>query len=277
MHHSIYDQVSEAHRFIEDRCHHFVPEVAMILGTGLGNIAERIDPLCVIPYQDIPHFCVSTVEGHKGRLVLGRFGGKYIAALQGRLHFYEGYSLSQVTLPVRVLRSLGASFLTVNSAAGCLKTGFKPGEVMLVKDHINLIGASPLRGVHDPRLGERFPDMSRVYDYEMARFAVQVASEAGLDLKSGVYAAVPGPNLETPSETRMLKLLGADAVGMSSVPEVITAVQVGFRILFLIVLTNVNNHDDMAPLSIADVIGHAGLAEPTLTYILERTIARLTP
>ena len=273
---NIYNKVSEAHRFIVERSRHFVPEVAIILGTGLGGMAARIYPVCVIPYQDIPHFCLSTVDGHKGSLILGGFGGKQVAVMQGRLHFYEGYSLEQVTFPVRVLRSLGAEFLAVNSAAGGLDSGFKPGDVMLVTDHINLIGSSPLRGGADPRLGDRFPDMSRVYDRQMATLALDVAKEAGLGIKSGVYVAVHGPNLETPAETRMLRLLGADAVGMSSVPEIITAVQAGFRILFLVAITNVNNPENMSPLSITDVISHARLAEPTLTYILENTVARMT-
>jgi purine-nucleoside phosphorylase len=272
----IYNKVSEAHRFIVEQSRHFVPEVAMILGTGLGDMAARIDPVCVIPYQDIPHFCISTVEGHKGSLILGGFGGKQVAVMQGRLHFYEGYSLEQVTFPVRVLRSLGSEFLTVNSAAGGLDSGFKPGDVMLVTDHINLIGSSPLRGGADPRLGARFPDMSRVYDRQIAALALDVAKDAGLHIKSGVYVAVHGPNLETPAETKMLRLLGADAVGMSSVPEIITAVQAGFRILFLVAITNVNNPENMSPLSITDVISHARLAEPTLTYILENTLSRMT-
>jgi purine-nucleoside phosphorylase len=272
---NIYAKISEAHRFIAEQACQFVPEVALILGTGLGDIAERIEPAYVIPYKSIPHFSLSTVEGHEGRLILGIFAGKRVAAMQGRLHFYEGYSLEQVSFPVRVLKSLGSTFLIVISAAGGLDTGFKPGEVMLVTDHINLIGSSPLRGVTDPRLGNRFPDMSQVYDRQAAKVVLDVASEAGLALNTGVYAGVSGPNLETPSETRMLKILGADAVGMSSVPEVITAVQVGFRILFLVAITNVNNPEDMAPLSITDVINHARLAQPALTYILEKTIPTL--
>lgn len=272
----IYDKILESARFLAAQMG-IAPDVAIILGTGLGSLAERIDPTHVIPYEEIPHFCVSTVEGHKGKLIFGTFAGKQVVAMQGRFHYYEGYGLDQVTFPVRVLKELGARLLVVNSAAGGLDVSFKPGDVMIVTDHINMIASNPLRGlrVRDSRLGDRFPDMSRVYDPITIDVASQVIEEIGAPLRRGVYVAVSGPSMETPAETRMLRLLGADAVGMSSVPEIITAVQVGFRVLFLVVITNVNDPDNMAPISLSEVIQNANLAEPLLAEIMEKTLGRI--
>lgn len=270
----IYDKILESARFLAAQTG-IAPDVAMILGTGLGSLAERIDPTHVIPYEEIPHFCVSTVEGHKGKLIFGTFAGKQVVAMQGRFHYYEGYGLDQVTFPVRVLKELGARLLVVNSAAGGLDVSFKPGDVMIVTDHINMIASNPLRGLRDSRLGDRFPDMSRVYDPITIDVASQVIEEIGAPLRRGVYVAVSGPSMETPAETRMLRLLGADAVGMSSVPEIITAVQVGFRVLFLVVITNVNDPDNMAPISLSEVIQNANLAEPLLAEIMEKTLGRI--
>lgn len=270
----IYDKILESARFLDAQTG-IAPDVAIILGTGLGSLAERIDPTHVIPYEEIPHFCVSTVEGHKGKLIFGTFAGKQVVAMQGRFHYYEGYGLDQVTFPVRVLKELGARLLVVNSAAGGLDVSFKPGDVMIVTDHINMIASNPLRGLRDSRLGDRFPDMSRVYDPITIDVASQVIEEIGAPLRRGVYVAVSGPSMETPAETRMLRLLGADAVGMSSVPEIITAVQVGFRVLFLVVITNVNDPDNMAPISLSEVIQNANLAEPLLAEIMEKTLGRI--
>ncbi|MCX5873995.1 MAG: purine-nucleoside phosphorylase [Deltaproteobacteria bacterium] len=270
----IYDKILESAKFLVAQTG-IAPDVAMILGTGLGSLAERIDPIYLIPYEEIPHFCVSTVEGHKGKLIFGTFAGKQVVAMQGRFHYYEGYGLDQVTFPVRVLKELSARLLVVNSAAGGLDVSFKPGDVMIVTDHINMIASNPLRGLRDSRLGDRFPDMSRVYDPITIDVASQVIEEIGAPLRRGVYVAVSGPSMETPAETRMLRLLGADAVGMSSVPEIITAVQVGFRVLFLVVITNVNDPDNMAPISLSEVIQNANLAEPLLAEIMEKTLGRI--
>jgi len=251
------------------------PRAAFILGTGLGGVAERVQVELVIAYREIPHFLQSTVESHRGELLFGRLAGCDVVVMRGRFHFYEGYSLPQVTLPVRIMRELGAEILLVNSAAGGLNPLFRSGDVMMVTDHINLIGDNPLRGMHDPRLGDRFPDMTRPYDPELSRMASDAALDLKIPLRRGVYAAVAGPSLETRAETRMLKLLGADAVGMSTVPEVIVATQVGFRTLVLAAVTNVNLPDAMQPVAMEQVIATAKLAEPKLGEILEETLRRV--
>lgn len=270
----LYQSIQEAAEFLRGRVD-LQPEAAIILGTGLGGVADRIEIVERIPYQEIPHFLESTVEGHKGDLVFGRLAGCPVVAMQGRFHYYEGYSMQQITLPVRIMRALGARFLFLNSAAGGLNRHFTAGDIMIVTDHINFMGGNPLRAISDPRLGDRFPEMSAAYDEEMIR----VASEAALDLKipvrHGVYVAVTGPSLETPAETRMLRMLAADAVGMSTVPEVIVARQVGFRTLVFAAVTNVNLPDCMKPVSVEEVIEIAKVAEPKLTALLEETLKRL--
>jgi purine-nucleoside phosphorylase len=271
---NVFRSVQEATQYLRARLD-FEPDAAIILGTGLGGLAERVDVAQIIPYDEIPHFAVSTVEGHKGRLVCGALGGIKVIAMQGRLHYYEGYSLQQVTLPVRIMRELGATILVINSAAGGLNPDFKAGDVMAVADHINLPGQSPLRGINEPGLGDRFPDMSRPYDRELLKLAETAASESKISLRQGVYAWVEGPNLETPAETRMLRMLGADAVGMSTVPEVIVATQVKFRTLALAAITNVNLPDAMEPVSVEKVIANAREAEPKLAALVEQILGRM--
>jgi purine-nucleoside phosphorylase len=250
------------------------PDAAIILGTGLGGLVDRIDVCYRIPYQEIFSFASDSVQGHKGDLVFGTLSGLNVVVMQGRFHYYEGYSLQQVTLPVRVARELGARILIINSAAGGINPLFTAGDVMIVTDHINLIGDNPLRGVTDDRLGDRFPDMSRPYDCRL----IEIATEAALDLKIsvryGVYASVAGPSVETRAETRLLRILGADAVGMSTVPEVIVGTQVGFQTLVLAALTNVNLPDVMEPVSLDQVIANARLAEPRLADIVAETLRR---
>jgi purine-nucleoside phosphorylase len=272
----IFEKVLETKKFLGKIAASENPEVAIILGTGLGDLADQLTRTCVIPYEDVPHFSTSTVEGHKGKLIFGTFAGKRVVAMQGRFHYYEGYGLEQVTFPVRVFRAIGARLLIVNSAAGGLDQSFNPGDVMIVTDHINLLGSNPLRGLTDPRLGDRFPDMGRVYDRECIEEASKAVREIGATLRRGVYVAVAGPSLETPAETRMLRMLGGDAVGMSSVPEVITAVQVGFRILFLAAITNVNNPENMLPISLSQVIENAKLTGRLMGQIMEIIIGRIT-
>lgn len=271
----LYQSIQEAADFLRGKLD-FQPEAAIILGTGLGGVADRIEIVERIPYSAIPHFLESTVEGHKGDLVFGRLAGCPVVAMQGRFHYYEGYSMQQITLPVRIMRALGARFLFLNSAAGGLNPHFTAADVMIVTDHINFMGENPLRAIADPRLGDRFPEMSAAHDREMIR----IASEAALDLKipvrHGVYVAVTGPSLETPAETRMLRTLGADAVGMSTVPEVIVARQVGFRTLVFAAVTNVNLPDCMKPVSVEEVIAIAEVVESKLSPLLEETLKRLT-
>lgn len=270
---TLYQSVQEAVRFLQSRLP-ARPEAAIVLGTGLGGIEDRLQGAVKVSYEEIPHFPRSTVEGHKGDLLFGRLGGCNVAVMEGRLHYYEGYTLQQTTLPVRILRELGSELLLINSAAGGLDPRFHAGDIMVIRDHINLLGDTPLRGVSDERLGDRFPDMSRPYDRELIMVAGEVATDLRIHLRYGVYVAVAGPNLETPAETRMLRMLGADAVGMSTVPEVIVANQVGFRTLALAAVTNVNLPDKMEPVSVHQVIANAERCQPRIAAILEGMLQR---
>ena len=271
---ALYQSVQDAASFLR-RAIGSQPEVAIILGTGLGGITDHISVTERIPYSQLPHFPESTVQGHKGDLVFGTMAGRSVVVMQGRFHYYEGHTLQEATLPVRIMRQLGARFLFVNSAAGGLNPDFKSGDVMIVTDHINLLGDNPLRGVTDERLGDRFPDMSRPYDEELLQKAQQAAQELKEPVKLGIYAAVAGPSLETRAETRMLRMLGADAVGMSTIPEVIVGCQVGFRTLAFAAITNVNLPDAMEPVSIHKVIATATATLPRLAAILAGTLQRL--
>jgi len=231
----------EAAGFIRSRTHYH-PGLGLILGSGLGSLAADIVEPDTIAYHDIPHFPVSTVEGHPGQLVLGRLEGQEVLVMQGRAHYYEGYSMQRIALPVRVMHTLGIHTLIVTNAAGGLNPTFRPGDLMLITDHINLIGMAglnPLRGPNDPQLGPRFPDMSRAYDPELRQIALQAARDLGLVLHQGVYICLAGPSYETPADLRFLRMIGADAVGMSTVPEVIAARHAGMRVLGLSGISNV--------------------------------------
>jgi purine-nucleoside phosphorylase len=252
-----------------------VPQAAVILGTGLGALAARIEAATVIPYADIPGFPRPTVETHAGRLVCGELSGRQVVAMEGRFHRYEGYSLQQVTFPVRVLRALGARVLVVSNACGGMHPLWEVGDLMLVADHINLLGDNPLVGPNDDRLGPRFPDMSEPYDRGLRALAREVAAAQGIRLREGVYVAVSGPNLETRAEYRMLRALGADVVGMSTVPEVIVAVHGGMRVLGLSIITDLCLADALATASVADIIATAARAEPQLTALITGVLGRL--
>ncbi|MFL5619995.1 MAG: purine-nucleoside phosphorylase [Gemmatimonadaceae bacterium] len=252
-----------------------VPDVAIVLGTGLGGLAREIDVATTVEYADIPGFPLSTVESHAGRLLCGTLGGKTVVAMQGRFHRYEGYSLQQVTFPVRVLRALGAETLVVSNACGGMREEWTPGDLMLIADHINLLGDNPLVGENDDRLGVRFPDMSAPYDAELRALAHVVAREQGTVLREGVYVAVTGPNLETRAEYRMLRAIGADVVGMSTVPEVIVAVQCGMRVLGLSIITDQCIPETLVPAELATIIATAGRAEPRLTALVRGVLERL--
>jgi purine-nucleoside phosphorylase len=239
---SIFDRAQTSARYIREQGVGEI-DVAVVLGSGLGAFADSLEERLVIPYEEIPDFARSTVEGHAGRLVIGRIplagrGVKTIAAMQGRFHYYEGYSLDEVTLPIRAFNVLGVKSLVLTNAAGGVNPAFKAGSLMLITDHINLMLASPLRGHHDDRLGARFPDMTEVYSREYRQFALEAAAEMGLKLEQGIYLALRGPNYETPAEVRMLRTLGADAVGMSTVPEAIVARQMGLKTLGISLITN---------------------------------------
>ena len=251
------------------------PDAAVILGTGLGGLAGSIERPTIIEYPEIPDFPVSTVESHAGRLLCGTLAGKHVIAMQGRFHRYEGYTLQQVTFPVRVLRELGATALIVSNACGVVRSDWHPGDLMLIADHINLLGDNPLIGPNDDRLGPRFPDMSQPYDESLRSLARTVAREQGITLREGVYVAVPGPNLETRSEYRAVRELGADVVGMSTVPEVIVAVHGGMRVLGISIITDEAVPETLQPTTLEQVIAAAGRAEPALTSLVRGVISRM--
>jgi purine-nucleoside phosphorylase len=251
------------------------PDAAVILGTGLGGLAERIDVRAAVDYRDVPGMPLSTVESHAGRLLCGTLGGKTVVAMQGRFHRYEGYTLQQVTFPVRVLRALGADTLVVSNACGGMHPLWAPGDLMLIADHINLLGDNPLVGPNDDALGPRFPDMSQPYDAALRALAREAARGRGITLREGVYAAVAGPNLETRAEYRMLRALGADVVGMSTVPEVIVAVHAGMRVLGLSIITDQCLPDALEPASVERIIAVARGAEPALADVVTGVLERL--
>jgi purine-nucleoside phosphorylase len=251
------------------------PDAAIILGTGLGGLARQIEAEVTIDYHDLPGFPLSTVESHAGRLICGTLSGRTVVAMQGRFHRYEGYSLQQVTFPVRVLRALGAEVLLVSNACGGMHPLWAAGDLMLIADHINLLGDNPLIGPNDDRLGPRFPDMSAPYDEPLRALARAEAARLGVVLREGVYVAVTGPCLETKAEYRFLRGIGADVVGMSTVPEVIVAVHAGMRVLGVSIITDMCLPDALEPASVEKIIGVAMKAEPSLTALVAGVLGRL--
>jgi purine-nucleoside phosphorylase len=270
----LYDQIEEATRAIRARWDG-KPRAGIILGTGLGGLVADIETDAVIPYADLPHFPQSTVKSHAGRLVCGRLGGKSVVAMEGRFHFYEGYSLKQITLPVRVFKALGCDTLVVSNACGGMNLQFAKGDVMVIEDHINLMGDNPLIGKNDDRLGDRFPDMCYPYDRELIALARRVALEEKIVCHQGLFVAVPGPNLETRAEYRFLRGIGADAVGMSTVPEVIVGVHGKMRNLGLSVVTDVCLPDALAPVNLEEIIAVANAAEKKLRVLVRRVVGEL--
>lgn len=251
------------------------PEVGVILGTGLGGLAAKIGIETEIPYQTIPHFPVSTVESHAGRLLIGSLGGRPVVAMQGRFHRYEGYSLQQVTFPVRVMRALGVNTLLISNACGGMNPLWAAGDLVLLSDHINLLMDNPLVGPNDETLGPRFPDLSEAYDSGLRALARQVAVDQKTTLREGVYVAVPGPNLETRAEYRVLRAMGADVVGMSTVPEVIVANHAGMRVLAVSIITDMCLPDALEPAEITRIIATAQKSEPALTELFTGIVGRL--
>ena len=268
------EQIEEAAAVVRERFR-ASPDVALILGTGLGRLGAEIETAVAIDYTEIPYFPLSTVESHAGRLLCGRLAGKTVIAMQGRFHQYEGYSLQQVTFPVRVLRALGARTLIVSNACGGMNPLWRAGDLMLIADHINLLGDNPLTGPNDDRLGPRFPDMSDAYDVRLRELARDVAVAKGLTLQEGVYVAVSGPNLETRAEYRFLRAIGADVVGMSTVPEVIVAVHGGMRVLGISIVTDMCLPDNLEPATVEKIIAVANGAEPKLTQLVSGVLERL--
>jgi purine-nucleoside phosphorylase len=251
------------------------PDVGIILGTGMGALGARIAAGIAIPYTTIPGFPLSTVETHAGRLLCGVLGGRTVIAMQGRFHRYEGYSLQQVTFPVRVLRALGVRTLIVSNASGGMNPAWNAGDLMLIADHINLLGDNPLIGPNDDRLGPRFPDMSEPYAESLRSLARDEAARQQITLREGVYVAVPGPNLETRAEYRFLRGIGADVVGMSTVPEVIVAIHSGMRVLGVSVITDLCLPDTLEAVSFEKILAVAADAEPRLTALVEGVVGRL--
>jgi purine-nucleoside phosphorylase len=251
------------------------PKIAIILGTGLGRLAEDIQEKEIIPYSEIPNFPVSTVESHSGNLVLGKLGNKEVVAMQGRFHYYEGYSLKEVTFPVRVMKKLGADIIIISNAAGGMNRFFKRGDLMLITDHINLFGDNPLIGPNDEELGPRFPDMSEAYSQKLIELAKKIALKEKIRLQEGVYAGLTGPTLETPAEYRFLINISADAVGMSTVPEVIVANHMGMKVLGISCITDLAIDGVAVKTSVEEILKAASDAEPIMTKLIEKVIKKI--
>lgn len=252
----------------------FQPEIALVLGTGLGNFASRIKAEKILKYEDLLYFPKTTVEGHAGNMILGEFAGKKVAALEGRYHFYEGYSLEEVTFPVCVLRQMGAKILVVTNAAGGINLSYQKGEIILITDHINFMGVNPLVGPNDERLGPRFPDMCAPYSKRLCDITLKAAKSVEVPVSQGVYIGVTGPCLETRAEYRMMKNLGADLVGMSTVPEVIVGVHMGMEILGMSIVTDICDPDHLEPVNIQEIIKVANEAGSRLDKLLGAAIAK---
>lgn len=271
---NLYDKAKAAADAIRKK-HATAPEVAIILGTGLGGLAREIEVETAIPYNELPDFPLSTVEGHSGRLLLGKLAGRPVVAMQGRFHNYEGYNGIEITFPVRVMKLLGAKTLVASNAAGGMNPQYRKGDVMIISDHINLLGFNPLIGKNDERFGPRFPDMSAPYDPKLVELGQDTARELGIRVQTGVYVSVAGPNLETRAEYRMLRLIGADCVGMSTVPEVIVARHMGMPVFAASVVTDMCLPDHLEEAKLEDILKVAGEAEPRLTKLLATMVAKL--
>ena len=271
------EQIHEAVSFIRKHTK-MRPEIGIILGTGLGGLVKEIRKEIVLDYEEIPHFPLSTVESHNGKLIFGTLGGKKVVAMQGRFHYYEGYTMQQVTFPVRVMSQkvgLGVRTLITSNAAGGLNPEFRRGDIMVITDHINLQGDNPLVGPNDEELGPRFPDMSEPYTCRLIDLAEQTASNINLKLQHGVFVAVQGPNLETRAEYSFLRTIGADAVGMSTVPEVIIAVHMGMKVLSFSIITDECVPETLKPVTVEEVIAVANKTEPKLTKLMKEIVKRM--
>jgi purine-nucleoside phosphorylase len=266
--------LDEAVRYIKGQVT-LQPQIGIILGTGLGSLVEGIEMTAVVDYDKIPHFPVSTVESHKGRLLFGNLRGKQIVCMQGRFHYYEGYTFQQIAFPVRVMKALGVETLIVSNAAGGMNPNFKAGDIMLIKDHINFFPGNPLIGPNDDKWGDRFPDMFEVYTFRLQELAKQVALDLKIPLQEGVYVGLTGPCIETAAEYRMLRGFGADAVGMSTVPEVIAAHHQGSKVIAFSIITDMGLPDNMHPLSLEDVIATASKTEPKLRDLIAGCVERM--
>lgn len=265
---------TEALQFIQENTE-LRPNYMLILGTGLGQLAEEMDIVNEISYDKIPHFPVSTVESHAGKLLFGTLGGKEVVAMQGRFHYYEGYNMQQIVFPIRVLKANGADTLFVSNACGGMNPNYAAGDIMLIRDHINMIGDNPLMGPNDEELGPRFPDMSEPYSERLMDIAKNAALENNLQMHQGVYVALSGPMLETKSEYRFLRLIGADVVGMSTVPEVIAAVHMGMEVLGISAITDECFPDSLKPVNIEEILEAASISEPKMTRVIVDVLKKL--
>lgn len=270
----MYKKIVETTEFIHDAVP-FRPEVGVILGTGLGGLVKEIDVKYELNYSDIPNFPVSTVESHSGKLIFGTLGGKNVIAMQGRFHYYEGYDMKEVTFPVRVMKMLGIKKLFVSNASGGVNPAFKVGEIMVINDHINTFPENPLRGTNLDQLGSRFPDMSDVYDVEMRELALSIAKENNIDVSEGVYLGLTGPNLETPAEYKYCRIIGADTVGMSTIPEVIVARHMDIPVFAISIITDLGVEGKIKKVSIPEIIAVANKQEPKMTLIMKELISRI--
>ncbi|TWU35938.1 purine-nucleoside phosphorylase [Novipirellula artificiosorum] len=268
----LFDKIEDATKKIKKQFAS-VPKTGIILGTGLGGLAEQIEVEATIDYRDIPHFPTSTATSHKGRLVCGQLAGVPVVAMEGRFHQYEGYPLKQITLPVRVFKALGAERLVVSNACGGLNPYYSAGDIMVIEDQINLMGDNPLIGINDDRLGPRFPDMCEAYDPWWVDRTMEIGRQENLPVHKGVFVAVTGPNLETRAEYRFLRMIGADVVGMSTVPETIVAVHCGLKVVGLSVITDMCLPDALKPANVEEIIATANAASPKLITLVRRIVA----
>lgn len=276
-----YFHPDEMLRMIDDATQHIkqylddTPKIGIILGTGLGSVINDVNIHAVLDYKDIPHFPISTVESHSGKLIIGTLEQKPIIAMQGRFHFYEGYSMQEITFPIRVFQALGIDTLLVSNACGALNPSYSSAEIMLIDDHINMLGGNPLIGPNINELGPRFPDMSRPYDKELLSLSEKHAQELGIKVHRGVYVAVAGPNLETRAEYKYLRIIGGDVVGMSTVPEVIVARHMNMRVAGFSIITDEGYHEDLPVVTLHDVIAAANRAEPHLVTLLKALVSAI--
>jgi purine-nucleoside phosphorylase len=269
------DQIEFTTKSIRERTADFKPSIGIILGTGLGGLVKEIKIAYTLPYNEIPHFALSTVEGHSGKLIFGELSGKQVVVMQGRFHFYEGYDMKQITFPVRVMKALGISTLCVSNACGGMNPAFEVGELMIINDHINLFPTNPLIGKNYPELGPRFPDMGETYKKELRELAKQIAKENNIKVDEGVYAGLTGPCFETPAEYRYLRRIGADVVGMSTVPEVIVAKHAGLDVFGISIVTDLGVEGHVEKVTHEEVQHIANLQEPKLTLIIKELVKRI--
>lgn len=269
-----FEQIQETATYIKSKISE-QPKSAIVLGSGLGTLADHIEPEVEIPYSEIPNFPQSTVEGHAGKLIIGKLGGKQVVMMAGRFHYYEGYTMQQVTFPIRVMKAIGVENLVLSNAAGGMNKNFKIGDIMLIRDHINLFPEHPLRGKNDERFGARFPDMSEPYNYEFIKKAKAIAAEENIDIKEGVYVGLQGPTFETRAEYYWLHVIGGDAVGMSTVPEVIVAIHGGMKVFAASIITDLGIREELNVITHEEVLEAANAAAPKLAKIVTRLIEQL--